>query len=115
MKQGPDSSYAPVVGEEQRGEGVNSYIYWVAHDLLGEWSKLPDLRGEHVAAAKKFKKVLTGDLNADVEAYPFFEGKESYLIRAQIARITASTVIVPKGIYKEAENSIPQIYNNDRS
>ncbi len=100
-----DSTYAPVPGEESRGEGVNANVYWVARDLLGAWTKLPDLKGEHVAAARKFKKALTGDLDAEVEAYPFFGEKERYLIRAQIARITASTVVVPKGIFKEAENS----------
>ena len=76
----------------------------MASDLLGEWKKLPDIKGEHVVAARKIKRMLTGELDAEVEAYPFFEAKEAYLIRAQIARITASTVIVPKGAYTE-ENS----------
>ena len=95
-----------VPGEESRGEGINANIYWVTSDLLGEWKKLPDLKGEHIVAAKKIKKVLTGKLENEVEAYPFFNEKEKYLIRAQIARISAGTILAPKGVYKESENSI---------
>ncbi len=98
-------------GEEARGEGINSNVYWVTNDLLGDWTKLPDLKGEHIVAAKKIKKVLTGKLETDVDAYPFFGDKEKYLIRAQIARISASTILAPKGIYKEAENSTNYIFS----
>lgn len=106
MKANTDPNYA-IPGEEPRGEGVNSNIYWVTTDLLGDWKKLPDLKGVHVAGAKKIKKILSGNLEANVDAYPFFNDKEKYLIRAQIARISASTILVPKGVYKEeAENSI---------
>lgn len=111
VKAASDPTYAPVPGEEQRGEGVNSYIYWVANDLLGEWTKLPDLRGDHVAKARKVKRVLTGELDTEVDSYPFYEDKERYLLRAQIARITAATVIAPKGVYKEAEASMIIAHN----
>lgn len=105
MKPAPDPTYEPIPGEEKRGEGINAYVYWVTHDLLGEWQKLPDIRGEHIAAARKIKKLLSGDLEAEVLAYPFFPDKEAYLIRAQIARITAATVLVPKGTWKEKEGT----------
>ena len=105
MKAPLEDTYQTIEGEEQRGEGVNSCIYWVTHDLLGEWVKLPDIRGENVAAARKIKRVLSGHLDAEVEAYPFFAAKEAYLIRAQIARITAATLLAPKGLFKEGENS----------
>ncbi len=105
MKAPLEDTYQPIEGEEQRGEGVNSCIYWVSHDLLGEWVKLPDVRGESIVAARKIKRVLSGHLEADVEAYPFFAGKECHLIRAQIARITAATLLAPKGLFKESENS----------
>lgn len=95
-----------IPGEEGKGEGINENVYMVTSNLLGGWKRLPDLKGEHVANAKKIKKILTGDLERQVESYPFFGEKEKYLIRAQIARISAATIIVPKGIYKEAENSI---------
>ena len=43
--------------------------------------------------------MLTGDLDAVVNTYPFFIYKEKHLLRAQIARITHSTTICPKGFY----------------
>ena len=94
-----------VPGEEPRGDGINENLYLVTNDLLGTWKRLPDLKGEHIVNAKKIKKILTGNLENDIEAYPFFGEKEKYLIRAKIARITASTILAPKGVYKEAENS----------
>ena len=105
MKPNPDPTYEAPPGEEKRGEGINSNIYWVTSNLLGEWQKLPDLKGEHVAASKKFKKLLTGNLDAEIFAYPFFSEKEAYLLRAQIARISAATIIAPKGVYKEKEGA----------
>ena len=45
--------------------------------------------------------MLSGELNADVLSFPIFHGKERHLLRAQIARITHSTYIAPKDIYKE--------------
>ena len=104
MKTPIDLSTA-VPGEEPRGDGINENLYLVTNDLLGTWERLPDLKGEHIVNAKKIKKILTGNLENDIEAYPFFGEKEKYLIRAQIARITASTILAPKGVYKEAENS----------
>lgn len=38
-------------------------------------------------------------MNAAVNTYPPFEGKEKHLLRAQIARISAATVCVPKDLY----------------
>lgn len=115
MKANADENYDPIAGEELRGEGINSYIYWVSSDLIGEWVKLPDLKGEHIAGAKKIKKTLTGDLEENVDSYPFFEAKESFLIRAQIARISASTIIVPKGVYKESEANARDIETADEA
>lgn len=52
------------------------------------------------------KHVFTGDLNACVDGNPGFDGKERHFLRAQIARITAATVLCPKGLYEfpEPEN-----------
>jgi radial spoke head protein 4A len=36
---------------------------------------------------------------------PFFEGQEKHYLRAQIARITHSTTLLPKGIMKATEES----------
>lgn len=100
MKANANEDYASLPGEEPRGKGLNENVYWVTHDLLGEWQKLPDVRAKDIVAARLIKKVLTGDLETSVQAYPFFNGKEAALLRAQIARITAATVIVPAGVYK---------------
>jgi radial spoke head protein 4A len=44
------------------------------------------------------KHVFTGNLNATIDSNPPFPGKERHLLRAQIARITYGTVIIPKGL-----------------
>jgi len=44
--------------------------------------------------------VFTGNLNATINSYPPFPGKEKHLLKTQIARITHSTVISPRGLYK---------------
>ena len=100
MKAGSDEEFASIPGEEKRGKGLNENVYWVTHDLLGEWQKLPDARAEDIVAARQIKKILAGNLDAPVNSYPHFPGKERALLRAQIARINAATVIVPGGVYK---------------
>ena len=45
-------------------------------------------------------KLFTGDLGADVRAYPPFPGKEKEYLRAQIARIWACTTLCPKGKFE---------------
>ena len=53
------------------------------------------------------KKVRTGEIDKPGTGYPIVTGKERNYIRAQIARITASTVIVPAGVFQPTEaNSI---------
>jgi radial spoke head protein 4A len=39
-------------------------------------------------------------LNASIDSNPPFPGKERHFLRAQIARITHATVIIPKGLYE---------------
>jgi radial spoke head protein 4A len=52
---------------------------------------LPDCRPEHIRAARSFKKMMTGCLNADVDSNPPFPGKERHFLRAQLARIFHGT------------------------
>eukprot|EP00826_Nyctotherus_ovalis_P041205 TRINITY_DN4121_c0_g1_i9.p2 TRINITY_DN4121_c0_g1~~TRINITY_DN4121_c0_g1_i9.p2 ORF type:complete len:160 (-),score=26.26 TRINITY_DN4121_c0_g1_i9:684-1163(-) len=105
---GADEDYASIEGEEKRGTGINENVYWVTSDLLKDWHKLPDARANDIIEARSLKKVLTGNLDAPVNGYPFFAGKERNYLRAQIARITASTVIVPAGVFQPTEaNSSP--------
>jgi radial spoke head protein 4A len=58
-----------------------------------------------ITAARKITKFFTGDLEADVVSYPPFPGKEKHLLRAQIARIAASTIVSPKGFYMLEEEA----------
>lgn len=104
-KAGADEEYASIEGEEKRGFGVNENVYWVTSDLLKDWHKLPDARANDIIQARQLKKVLTGNLDAPVDGYPFFAGKERNYLRAQIARITASTVIVPGGVFQPNEEN----------
>ncbi|CAG9326440.1 unnamed protein product [Blepharisma stoltei] len=95
-------------GFEKRGEGVNKYTYWVTDSILEDWIELPDVSPQQIIVARQIKKVFTGNLNADILSYPIFPGKERHLLRAQIARITAATVLAPKGIFKVNEED-PQV------
>jgi len=85
--------------QEPRGKGVNERIYYITTNILDDWSQLPDALPEYIVASRKFKYVFIGNLEANIYAYPFFEGKEKHLLRAQIARITHGTTICPKGLY----------------
>ena len=64
------------------------------------WKRLPDLAPSHIETARKIKVLFSGDLERDIICNPFFFGKEKHLLRAQIARITHSTALVPAGSYK---------------
>jgi radial spoke head protein 4A len=70
-----------------RGKGVNSTVFWVTHDIKGDWIQLPDVEPVHIMGARMIKKMLTGNLNAPIDSCPPFMGKERNLLRAQIARI----------------------------
>jgi radial spoke head protein 4A len=82
---------------------ANKFTYWVCSNSAGNWARLPDVKAHEILAAQKLKKYFTGDLSAPVVSYPPFPGDESNLLRAQIARIAAATVIVPTGIFATCE------------
>lgn len=88
---------------EKRGEGVNKRVYWVTDNILDDWIQLPDANPEHVKIIREFKHIMTGDLNAVVNTNPPFPGKERHFLRAQIARISHTTTIVPNGMYGPSE------------
>jgi len=68
--------------QELRGKGVNASVFWVTHNLMGDWIQLPDAEPEHIMGARMMKKMLTGNLNAPVDSCPPFNGKERNLLRA---------------------------------
>merc|ERR1719399_1365800 len=89
---------------EKQGEGCNAFTFWVTTSLTGKWEKLPHTRAKLIIAARKIKKILTGDLNAKVITHPHFPGTEKELLRAQIARITADTVLCISGFVMANED-----------
>ena len=50
-----------------------------------------------ILTSRKITKFFTGDLSAKIHSFPNFEGDEASLLRAQIARISSSTIIAPAG------------------
>lgn len=59
------------------------------------------------------KHICTGNLNASIDSNPPFPGKERHFLRAQIARITHATVIVPKGLLEVDEESGKEKYTEE--
>jgi len=82
---------------------VNKFTYWVAKDAFSDWVKLPPVNPRQIQAARGIKKMLSGNLNADVVSHPHFPGQEMHLLRAQIARITAATTVCPAGYFSVNE------------
>lgn len=95
--EGPDADMEPL------GTGANKYAYYVTTDLNAEWLLLPDVKPREIKAARQIKKMLSGNPKAAVVTHPHFAGKEESLLRAQIARITADTVLCIKGYMKKDE------------
>jgi len=77
----------------------------VTSSTFEEWKKLPDLSPKLIKAARSVKLLFSGDLEREIMCNPFFFGKEKHLLRAQIARITQSTTLVPAGSYKLNEEN----------
>lgn len=99
--------------QEKRGEGVNKLVYWVADNILEDWIQLPDVHPDHIQLARMIKYVFTGDLNASINSNPPFPGKERHFLRAQIARITHGTQIIPKGLLATDEETGKEVYAED--
>lgn len=97
---------------EARGSGVNKFAYWATNSPISAWIMLPDLLPKDLKAARETKVLLTGDLNRQIITNPFFFGKESVYLRAQIARITQSTTLAPKGYYRMVEESAVDVEEN---
>mmetsp|Transcript_29838 Transcript_29838/g.27325 ORF Transcript_29838/g.27325 Transcript_29838/m.27325 type:complete len:310 (-) Transcript_29838:289-1218(-) len=85
---------------EARGTGVNQYNYFVTNDILGEWTPLPVITPDQLTQSRKIKYIFTGNLDATIVTNPPFQWSEKYYLRAQIARISHSTNIIPSGLWK---------------
>lgn len=84
-------------------KGANRLSFWVASDAASEWTLLPDVTPQQVNAARKVKKLFTGDLSAPVVSSPAFDGNEAVYLRAQLSRILSATYISPAGALEKVE------------
>lgn len=82
---------------EAPGTGLNKCAYFVANGVSDPFELLPDVTPAQVLASSTIKKYFSGDLSAPLACYPPFPGGEKEYLRAQIARISAATVLVPAG------------------
>lgn len=69
---------------EPYGTGVNSYSYWVATDILGEWTQLPLVVPQQVKASRNLKVIFSGDLEQDIHKLAKFPGKEKHLVHLSL-------------------------------
>ena len=86
------------------GTGVNGFTYFVTTNLGDPCIKLPDVTPQQLKDSRFIKKYLTGDLSSEVSAYPTYPGKEAVYLRAQIARISATTTLCPSGCFQLGED-----------
>ena len=98
-KEFPEEEETPNQKKEKGGEGANEFEYYVSNYAGGAWTKLPNVTPEQIQTARQVRRFFTGDLNSPVLGYPRFQWSEASLLRAQIARIAAATVISPKGYF----------------
>ncbi len=99
------SGLASSIPAEAPGTGLNMHAYLVSSSPSSPFVLLPDTTPTHIVAATAIKKYLTGHLDAPVACWPPFPGAERHLLRAQIARIAAATVVVPAGMLVVDEES----------
>lgn len=83
--------------------------YWVTNNALEDWEELPDISAEQLHVSRKTRKILSGDLNAQIKTHPKFLGLERHFLKCQLVRISNSCTIAPKSYFKildENENEI---------
>lgn len=91
-------------------DGCNRLSYWVTQDLeAGSWIPLPQVTCAQIVSCRKFRRTLSGNLQAPVPSYPPFPGNEENLLRALIACIAGATSIAPDGMYEIQEDSDPPV------
>jgi radial spoke head protein 4/6 len=95
----PAWSASMEVPSEPHGTGTNRYSYFVTNSPGIPWTKLSDLTPAMIVGARKIRSFFTGCLSSPVRGYPPYPGLEKDYLRAQIARITATTHISPTGFY----------------
>ena len=98
---------------EPRGaEGINKFAYWASNSPTGPFQVLPDLTAEDMRASKEIKVLFSGDLNRKIMTNPSYFKSEKEYLRSVIARISFSTTLVPKGVYRTVEDNLNEIEEN---
>ncbi|KAL4601473.1 hypothetical protein GN956_G25897, partial [Arapaima gigas] len=87
----PTDKSLPVVPKEDKGTGANKCSYFVCREPGMPWVRLPSVTPAQIIAARQICKFFTGRLDAPIVSSPPFPGNEANYLRAQIARISAST------------------------
>lgn len=106
----PKSEWKPplVIPKEEPKTGTNKKTYFVCNKPGDRWSKLPHVKPAEIVAARNIRKAFTGILSSPVISYPPFPGREENYLRAQIARISATTHISPSGYFQQEEDEEEQ-------
>jgi uncharacterized protein YbaR (Trm112 family) len=85
---------------EPIGVGANVFVYYAASSKdPSRWLPLGPLRPEHILASRSVWGFFSGDFDAIVPSVPKFPGRERDFLRAQIARISHATTIVPRNAF----------------
>eukprot|EP00485_Elphidium_margaritaceum_P003177 CAMPEP_0202688172 /NCGR_PEP_ID=MMETSP1385-20130828/3703_1 /ASSEMBLY_ACC=CAM_ASM_000861 /TAXON_ID=933848 /ORGANISM="Elphidium margaritaceum" /LENGTH=536 /DNA_ID=CAMNT_0049343079 /DNA_START=46 /DNA_END=1656 /DNA_ORIENTATION=+ len=115
----PEAAESVPAQQEQPGQGVNEFVYFVCTDLeSASWTQLEDVSPEQIKKSREIYRLFTGDLSAQVGGRQHFEWNEAQLLRAQIARISCATVVAPAEYYQaaaeeEEENSFAVQLNEE--
>jgi radial spoke head protein 4A len=96
---------------KQEGKaGANKYAYWATQSIENaQWTKLPNVTMEQVVKTRQFRRLLTGNLEACVPAYPPFPGAEKHLLRAMLACLVGETSISPDGFFELDDGEPPAV------
>lgn len=100
----PDFKPPPLIPQEENRTGCNKKIYFVCNESGQAWIRLPPVTPAQIVVSRQIRKFFTGNLQAPVVSYPPFPGNEANYLRAQIARISATTHISPLGYYMFEED-----------
>ena len=70
------------------------------------------MKPQDIVESRNIKVVFTGDLERKIYTNPFFFGQEKHYLRAQIARISHSTTLLPSGLWRKVEDNDREIEEN---
>lgn len=94
--------------QQEGRSGANKFTYWVTQSVeTNSWTKLPNVTMAQIVAARKFKKYMSGNLDAPISSFPPFPGNESNYLRSQIALICGATSVSPAGYFELNEDDDP--------